>query len=71
MWLRQIQGYLLPGAAESEEGFRQVVQKQSLFGLKVAAGVTVGVSMFLTFSRSRRLSRPACSKPLLSSPSAC
>ncbi len=51
MWLRQIRGYLLPGGAESEEGFRQLIQQLSLSGLKVAAGVTIGVTIFLTFSR--------------------
>lgn len=51
MWLRQIRGYLFPGAAESEDGFRQLIRQLSVSGLKVAAGVTVGVTVFLTLSR--------------------
>ena len=51
MHLRELRAYLLPGAAERDPGFRELISKLSVFGLKVTAGVTVGVSVFATLSR--------------------
>lgn len=51
MHLRELRGYLFPGAAELEPGFRQLVGKLSVLGLKISAGVTIGVSLFATLSR--------------------
>lgn len=59
MWLRQMKAYLFPGAAEAEEGFRLQILKLSLFGLKVAAGVTLGVTLLLTLGRLLFASEPA------------
>lgn len=51
MHLRELRAYLFPGAAELEPGFRQLVEKLSVQGLKITAGVTIGVSLFATMSR--------------------
>lgn len=51
MQLRDLRAYLFPGAAEREPGFRDLIARQSLVGLKVVAGVTAGVSVFATASR--------------------
>lgn len=51
MQLRELRAYLFPGQAEREPGFRDLIAKQSLVGLKVVAGVTIGVSVFATASR--------------------
>lgn len=51
MHLRELRAYLFPGAAERDPGFHELTSKLSLFGLKVTAGVTVGVSLFATVSR--------------------
>jgi len=51
MQLRELRAYLFPGQAEREPGFRDLIAKQSLVGLKVVAGVTIGVSVFATVSR--------------------
>lgn len=51
MHLRELRAYLLPGAAERDPGFRELISKLSVFGLKVTAAVTVGVSVFATLSR--------------------
>lgn len=51
MNLRQWKAYIFPGAAEADEGFRQQIQKLSLTGLRVAGGVMIGASIFLTLAR--------------------
>lgn len=51
MTLREIRAYLLPGSAEREPGFRQLIEKQSVLGLRITAGVTVGASVFGTVTR--------------------
>lgn len=51
MQLRDLRAYVLPGAAEREPGFRDLIARQSLVGLKVVAGVTAGVAVFATASR--------------------
>ncbi|MBE7544418.1 MAG: HAMP domain-containing histidine kinase [Bryobacteraceae bacterium] len=51
MHLRELRAYIFPGAAEREPGFHQLITRLSLFGLKVTAGVTIGISFFATFSR--------------------
>lgn len=49
--LRRIWGYLLPGEAERDEGFRQQIHKLSRQGLLVIAGVEIAAPVFMLLAQ--------------------
>jgi signal transduction histidine kinase len=51
MPLRELRAYLFPGAAERDPGFRDLIQKLSVLGLKITAGVTIGAALVATVAR--------------------
>ena len=51
MWRERIRGYLFPGAAERDEGFRREIERSSLAGLRVIGGLQIGMSLFLLGAR--------------------
>jgi signal transduction histidine kinase len=50
-WPERISGYLFPGAAEQDPGFRGEIDRLSLLSLRVTGGVQIGVSLFMLAAR--------------------
>src|SRR5437879_5234046 len=51
MWRERLRDYLLPGAAERDEGFRQEIERLSVLSLQVIGAVQIGVSIFMLLAR--------------------
>lgn len=48
---QSVKGYLFPGAAERDEGFRREIERISVLGLRVIGGVQIAVSVFMLLAR--------------------
>ncbi|MGI8742935.1 MAG: sensor histidine kinase [Bryobacteraceae bacterium] len=46
-----VKGYLFPGAAEREEGFRREIERISVLSLRIIGGVQIAVSVFMLLAR--------------------
>ncbi|MBV8818643.1 MAG: hypothetical protein JO022_09830, partial [Acidobacteriaceae bacterium] len=47
MWRERIREFLFPGTAEADQGFRREIDRLAILGLRIIAGVQIGVSVFL------------------------